>query len=115
MFVIGLALFFGMAFFTFKPVPIPDEGDCLIAKGVVAQIQESGTNDISIRLKGNDRIFYINRGLEREIDLKELRAALIDKEILIKYPSYWTPLDPGDKIRHISKVELSGHTIFTEL
>ncbi len=111
----ALILFFGIVFLIFRPVPIPYEGDCLIVDGHVAQIYESGTKDVSIRLEGNDKIFYVNRGLERGLDLNELNDMLIGEKILIKYPKYWTPLDPGSTIRHISKIEFNGRTIFTEL
>jgi hypothetical protein len=113
--ITGASLILFLAVIAFRPVPIPEEGDCLITKGVVAAIDESGTLDVSIRLRGNDTKFYVNRGLERGLDLNDLRATLTGEEVLIKYPKYWTPLDPGNSVRHISKIEFNGQTIFTEL
>jgi hypothetical protein len=96
-----------------RPVPIPDEKDCLIVNGKVIEINEAGTKDVVFRLAGQDRTFYMNRGLERGLELRKLRAELVDKEITIKYPKYWTPL--GNSSKHISKIKSSGRTIFTEL
>ena len=107
--------FLGVAVLIFRPVPIPEEEDCLIATGTVVQIYEAGVKDVVFRLKDQARSFYINRGLERGLDLAKLRGQLINQEITIKYPKYWTPLDPGNATRHVSKIEFNGETIFTEI
>ncbi len=114
LFLLGV-LFVVLGFQTFRPVPIPEESDCLTLNGTVARIYESGVKDVFFELKGIDKKFYVNRGLERGLDLNELQAELTNKEILIKYPKYWTPLNPDNSVRHISKIELEGRTIFTEL
>jgi hypothetical protein len=108
-------IFLGLAVLILRPVPIPDEKDCLSLKGTVSQIYEAGVKDIVFKLHGLDQTFYINRGLERGLDLKTLRVELINKEIVIKYPKYWTPLDPRNSVRHISKIEFDGGTVFTEI
>lgn len=112
--LIGL-VFLGLGILIFRPVPIPDEKDCLSVKAKVTEVYEAGFKDIVFKLKGLDKQFYINRGLDRGLDLQELRASLTNKEILILYPKYWTPLDPVNSIRHISKVEHDGKIIFTEI
>ena len=113
--LIGLIFLIGLGFLAFRPIPIPEENDCLSLKGRVAEIHESGTKDVSFKLHGSDKTFYLNRGLERGLDLEELKTTLANKEIIIKYPKYWTPLDPANSIRHVSKIEFNGQTFFTEL
>lgn len=108
-------LLLGLGVLSFRPVPVPDENDCLSLKGTVSEVYEAGVKDVVFKLQGLDKKFYINRGLERGLDLKKLRADLTNKEILIKYPKYWTPLDPGNSVRHISKLECDGRPVFTEL
>jgi hypothetical protein len=107
--------FLGLVILIFRPVPIPDEKDCLTLKGIVSEVYEAGVKDVVFKLQGIDREFYVNRGLERGLDLKKLRADLTNKEIVIKYPKYWTPLNPSNSVRHISKIEYGGRTVFTEL
>lgn len=114
--LIILALgFVVLAILIVRPVPMPDEKDCLVTKGTVVEIYEAGVHDVVFRLKDQGRRYYVNRGMERGLSLKELRAQLTNKEITIKYPKYWTPLDPGNSIKHISKIEFQGTTIFTEV
>ncbi|HTF29052.1 MAG TPA: hypothetical protein VK625_09420 [Flavitalea sp.] len=112
----GLAIvFITILLLIFRPVPIPVERDCLTTRGIVSEVYEGGTNDVVFKLQGQHKTFYVNRGLERGLELDKLRTELISKEITIKYPKYWTPLDPVNTIRHISKVEHKGRIVFSEL
>ena len=96
----------------FKPVPIVKESECIIEKGMVIKLFETGKNDISIILKDNDRRFYINRGFE--VLNRNDMMKLIGRDVVLKYPSYWTPLDPFDKYKHVSKLEYEGVIVFDE-
>lgn len=111
--LIGLALF-GLGLSALRPVPIPEEEECIVVKAVVAEIYEDGDKDIVFRLQDQEKIFYINRGLEVLI-VKDLKTKLIDEEVRIKYPKYWTVLDPTNSVRHISQLEYAGEIIFTEM
>lgn len=112
--IVGLACL-GLGILTLRPVPIPVEKDCLSLTGIVSEVYEAGTKDVVFKLQGLDKTFYINRGLERGLDLTKLRAELTNKEIVILYPKYWTPLDPANSARHVSKIECDGRTVFTEI
>ena len=113
--IIILTLFFGLTILIVQPDLTPKEEDCLIAKGIVTEIYEGGINDVVFKLKGQDKIYYINRGLEAGFNLKQLRADLSGKEAVIKYPKYWTPLDPFNSSKHISKIESEGRTVYSEV
>ena len=99
----------------FRPVPVPAESECLVVNGTVVNIVESGTHDVVFRLQGRGESFYVNRGLERGLSIKSLRETLLAQEVTIKYPDYWTPLDPSGGVRHISKIEHRGNVVFSEL
>ena len=102
--------------FVCRPVPIPAEDKCISISGTVEKIYEGGVHDVVFKLKEyNQKRYYVNRGLERGLELENLQNTLIDKKITIKYPSYWTPLDPTNATRHISKIEHDGTVIFTEI
>ncbi|HMF73060.1 MAG TPA: hypothetical protein VK616_16390 [Flavitalea sp.] len=112
----GLAIvFIGLLLLVLRPVPIPLEKDCLTTRGIVSEVYEAGTNDVVFKLHDLNQTFYVNRGLERGLELEKLRAELVSKEITIKYPKYWTPLDPVNSSRHISKVEHEERIIFSEI
>jgi len=112
----GIAvMFFFAAILILRPVPIVSEGEALVEKGIVNNIFEGGVKDIVIRLENNDRLYYINRGVEIGLNLEELRSKIVGNEVVLKFPKYWTPLDWNNKIRHLSKVELNNEIIFNEL
>lgn len=114
-FIITVVLLVGFAILALRPVPIAKEADCLSVSGTVTDIYEGGEKDLVIKLRGQNKIYYINRGLERGLDIQQLKTALIDQQAVLKYPDYWTPLDPGRSSIHISKIENGGRTVFSEL
>lgn len=113
--IVLAVVFVILAVVTLRPIPIVSEDEALVVTGKVSDIYETGIKDITIRLEENDCIYYINRGLERGIEMGEFKQKLIGKEVELKYPKYWTPLDWNNKVKHISKVELNGEVIFNEL
>ena len=98
-----------------RPVPIVEEDKCKIFEGTVVEIFEGAEYDIVFTFKEETTHFYINRGLERGLNLNTLRNDLVNNKITVKYPRYWTPLDPSNSTRHLSKLEFDGITIFSEL
>ena len=108
-------VFFLIAVAILRPVPIVSEDRAIVEKGIVADIYEGGKFDVVFLLENTERRFYINRGLENGLNLDTLKEKLIGKEVTLKYPKYWTPLDWDDKIKHISKLEFKGQVLFNEL
>lgn len=98
----------------FRPVPILPEHELSITSGIVDEVFEGGEKDIVFKLKEEDQLYYINRGLEQSLSLSELRAKLIGNEVTIKYPEYWTLIN-SDYSRHLSKLEFEGSTIYSEV
>jgi len=113
---LGSALFIFLIFaFILKPVPIVTEDRALMKQGTVTEIYEMGKYDVVFKLAETDQRFYINRGLERGLELASLRENYIGKKLTFKYPSYWTPLDWDNTSRHVSKIEFEEEVIFNEL
>ena len=105
----------GLLVLTFKPILPATEKNCLIAKGVVADIYEGGYKDAVLELKDDERTYYVNRGLLRGLDLLRLKEELINQNVSLKYPRYWTPLDPMGAVKQISKIELGDKIVFNEM
>ena len=110
----SILLFIVLAAFTLRPVPIPAEKDCLVVTGIVEQITEGGVKDIIFKLKGNNNLYYINRGLDNGFTLEGISKELKGKEVTIKYPDYWSLL-ANKSVRHISKLQHNDKVIFTEI
>lgn len=104
-----------MAALVLRPVPVVSEQEALTQKGVVTHIYEGSGQDVVFRLANTQCIFYINRGLESGLSIPSFKAKLVGKEVVLKYPDYWTPLDWNQRIKHLSKVKFEGKNIYDEL
>ncbi len=109
----GVLLIF--SYFVFRPVPIVSEEKALVTSGIVRDIFSAGTQDIVFELQDDPRLFYINRGLDRGLDIEHLHELLVGNKVVLKYPKYWTPLDWKGEVRHVSKLEFANQVLFNEL
>jgi hypothetical protein len=106
------SLFVIVCLLIFRPVPYIKESRALTVEGVVKDLYESGTCDVSILLKDSDRRYYINRGLENGLDIDSLKSNLIGEAVVLKYPKYWTPLDWNNEVRHTCYLEKEGVVVY---
>lgn len=97
----------------FRPVPQIEEEDALVYEGFVVDIYETGEKDVAFKLE-DGALFYINRGLESGLNIDSLKTSYLGKELLFKYPDYWTPLDPSGSHKHASQVEFGDTLIYSE-
>ena len=112
---IGLSvLFLIVCVLIFRPVPIIYEEDALEVSGIVEKIKLTEGNDFIFLLQDNPTRYYINRGIEAGLNYQDFESKVLNQRIVVKYPEYWTPLDWNNSVRHISKVELNGETLFNE-
>src|SRR5688572_28431155 len=100
--------FVGFRLLILRPVPILPEEECVSLKGTVTDVYEGGVKDVVLTLHGLKKFYYVNRGLERGLDVNTLKEQLINEEVIIKYPDHWTPLDINQRSIHISKIEHNG-------
>jgi len=110
-----VVVFFILGLYFFRPVPIVEEKDAITVTGIVVDIYEAGVKDVVFRLSGDKVIYYVNRGLEQGLNIDSLKRKLVGNQAVFKYPDYWSPLDRGNKIRHLSKVEFNNEVLFNEL
>lgn len=111
--LLGVLLVF--SYFTLRPVPIVSEEKALVTSGIVRDVFSAGTQDIVFELQDDHRLFYINRGSDRGLDIEQLQELLIGNKVILKYPKYWTPIDWKGEVRHVSKLEFGNQILFNEL
>jgi len=98
----------------FRPVPIASPENTLITYGTIEEVYEAGENGFVFRLKGDDRLYYIDQGLRNGLTFTALQAELPGQPVEIHYVKYWTPIDPLSKLKHIAKVDVNSTTIYAE-
>ncbi len=106
---IGL-LFLYVSFLVFVVGPTDvTPANCRQIHGEVKAIGEAGTNDVTIELTDHSAYFYINRGLERGLDLGDLRTHLLGQQIQLWHAKSW-PLRGG----HVVQLQVGDDIIYSE-
>ena len=98
-----------LSYFTSGCIVDISKENCVFVKGEVEKIYEGGSFDVMIKLKSDNRIFYINRGLEYNFVLADLQKDLTGKEIAFWHAKSWVQ-DGG----HITQVEFEEKILYTE-
>ncbi len=107
---------FLLVILSFVPIPKATFENCEKITGQVTEIFEGGgESDIVIFLKGDKNYYYINRGLERDLNLETLQSQIFNNEITLHFVKHWSPLDPKNHTRHIARLNFDGKLIYNEI
>jgi phosphopantothenate synthetase len=112
-------IFFGIALviflaYSFKPVTSVNSDDCVLISGKIVSIEEGTSNDIQIRLENDSHYYYINRGLEKGVNLKQLSSKVLNKTVTLYCPNRWTIVSPDGIVPHISRMEKGTSVVYSE-
>jgi hypothetical protein len=88
---------------------------CKQITGKVISVIEDGTKDAVFKIAGEHCSYYINRGLEKKFNLKDLNEMLNGKEVSILYEDKWSPLVPYEANKHISELSMGSDLLYSEL
>lgn len=62
------------------------------------------------------RSYYINRGVESGLNIKQLEKELLGKDIIIYYHRHsWNIINYRDRIRHICELRTADKVYYTEI
>ncbi len=100
-----------VSFFAFTSCIInnPKPEDCVIKTVKITKITEGGVNDIVFHDDGTD-FYYINRGLEKGLNLDTLNAKVLNKTVTL----HLAKVLGGITSEHISQITLDDDIIYTE-
>lgn len=99
----------------FRPIPNASPENTLKTYGTIEEVFEAGDNGVLFKLKGDDRLYYIDQGLKNGLILTALQQDLPGQDVEIYYVKYWTPIDPLSKLKHIAKVDVNRTTLYSEI
>lgn len=98
-----------------RPVPAASVQNVKSITGKVTKVSEDGgPGDILIRLKNDDRTYYINRGTKSGLDFKMLRNNLLYRQATLDFVGHWTPLDSTTKTIPVARITVSGQTYWQQ-
>ncbi|MDY8135000.1 hypothetical protein [Aquimarina sp. 2201CG5-10] len=100
---------------TFKPIRNVQPDEVMEIKGKVVDIQEGSSFDIVITLENDDHYYYINRGLEYNLTLEQLRNDILNKTVTLYPINRWTLFTRDGVMGHISKLMIDDKVIYNEI
>jgi hypothetical protein len=102
-------------FFTFRTVPQAtlDLRNTSKAYGTIEKVLESGNNNVVIKLKNDNRMYYLELDRENKALLADLKQDFMGQPVEIYYEKQWSspPQRPG--FHHIERVNLTRNVFFT--
>lgn len=99
-----------------RPVPIPEDlSECLEETITVSYVVHTKNQDIAIFQDSNERMFYINHGIDHGLGSSVNEGRLKGAQIKVLYPRYWTPLDWNNNHKHTAAVIHGTDTLFNEI
>ncbi|EZH74831.1 hypothetical protein ATO12_08820 [Aquimarina atlantica] len=100
---------------TFRPVRNVQPDDVMKIEGIVTNIQEGPGFDIVITLKNDKHHYYINRGLQYQLTVEQLRSDILNKKVTLYGIERWTIFTRDKNMGHISKLIVDDTIIFNEI
>ena len=116
--IVITSIFFGLMItlaLVFRPVPNASPENTLMTFGTIDEVHKAGEHGVVFTLEGDDRLYFIDKGLKRGLRFASLQEELPGKAVDIYYVKYWTPIDPLSKVKHISKVNLNSTTLYSAI
>jgi len=110
-----LAILLILVVLALRPIQEVTANDCSSVSGELVNLYEAGQYDVFFQLRGDERRFYINRGLENGLSLTELQEELLNQNITLTYVNHWTPLDPMNQTRHVAELSHQGSILYSKI
>ena len=99
-----------------RPVNSPTPENCEVIHGVAKAVEPgTGDGDFVVHLANDDARYYINRGIERGLELRDLQESLEGQEITLAYVRHWSTLNLAGHNRHIARISVDGQEIYSEM
>jgi uncharacterized protein YpmB len=89
--------------------------ECRIIEGIANRVEIGGADDIVFTIESGKTSYYINRGLEKELDPQDLKNDLIGKKITIYYSDHTNILSGKNPSRQIRILKLGEQMVYNEL
>ena len=96
----------------FRPIPEASSSNTQRTYGTIEEVFESGSLGLIFKLKGDDRLFYIDADQHGGPALQLLKD-LPGQNAEIHFVRHWTPIDPLNKRKLIARMEVNKTTLYS--
>jgi hypothetical protein len=108
----GLILFSAIVMATLRPNSFKAETNSVTERGIVAEIYETVFDDLAVKLKGQQKIFYLDGAVTKGLSLSQIKNKIMDKQVSIQYPERWTPITDDEEQYYVQTLAYEGEVIY---
>ena len=105
-----ISFFTLLLIFTSCIIENPKPEECVVENVIITKITEGTSHDIVFHDDGTD-FYYINRGLERGLNLDSLNTKVLNKRVTLHLPKLLGGIVTSE---HIAQLAIEDEIIFTE-
>ena len=102
--------FFAVVVFSSMIIKDPQPQSCQVEKKKITSVEEGTSFDIVLKDSQGER-YYINRGLQRGLNLAFLNSKVLNKTVTLHLAKVLGGIVTSE---HISQLSVEGNIIFTE-
>lgn len=85
-------------------------GNTKTIKGRVVDIYDGASYDVVFKLQNEPHTYYINRGVEKGLNVEHLKQQFMNKEMEVSYVSHF-----GSRGGHINRIMHADSIVYNEL
>ncbi len=103
-----------LAVFSFRPAPNLANCNSKQISAKIINVYAEGDDYLVFELQGIRGKFYIHKIENNSLSAVKAQDLLLDQEVTIVYPTYWTIYDPFSSTRPIFKMTYQHEIIYVE-
>ena len=103
-------------FYMFRPSLISRENS-LAFNAMVYRVSKGPENNVILKLKDREGIYYIRHGLEKDLKLETLQKELVNRNVTVLYqkPGFLAGFSPVADTKYVTELRLGSKVIYSEL
>ncbi|MEQ8471408.1 MAG: hypothetical protein RIC35_09485 [Marinoscillum sp.] len=112
---LGVTLLF-IVLLSVQTVPKPTLENSVKIEGQLLNIlADQQTKDLVFEIAGHTGTYYINRGLELEINVDELKEEILNEDVSVYYVKTSNLIANATNTQHISRIALRNKVLYDEI
>ena len=113
--VVGSIFFLLLVALAFLPKPVPQASpeNTVRTYGIIEEVSESQHSGILLKLRGDDRVYYIHDAQTPQLQLTSLEKVLPGQIAEIYYLKHWTAADLLMKRKQVARMQVNKTTLYS--
>jgi hypothetical protein len=113
--IVGSVFILLMFTLAFVPRPIPEASpeNTVRTYGIIEEVSESNRSGLVFKLRGDDRLYYINSANEPQLRFASLQKELPGQAAEIYYLRHWAATDLLSRRNVVARMQVNQTTVYS--